>query len=94
MSGKGSTMPTAVSDEEPAIEAKPVESDDSADSPEPAPKEESFRQLVREFVMGDNQNPDSAPGLQFYVVFAGLIAAALAFVVVLALVMGIINLFR
>ena len=87
-------MPTAISEEERASEAISNEASPAGASSEAAPKEENFKQLLREFVMGDNQDPDSAPGLQFYVVFAGLIAAALAFVVILALVMGIINFFR
>lgn len=87
-------MPTAVSEKERAATPPPVDSDEPVESAPPVPKEENFRQLIREFVMGESQSPDSAPGLQFYVVFAGLIAAALAFVIILAVVMGIINLFR
>ncbi len=87
-------MPTAISEEERAAPTPVVESDEPVETLPTTPKEENFRQLLREFVMGDNQNPDSAPGLQFYVVFAALIAAALAFVVVVAVIMGVINLFR
>jgi hypothetical protein len=87
-------MPTAVSEEERATPNPVVESDEPVESLATTAKEESFKQLLREFVMGDNQNPDSAPGLQFYVVFAALIAAALGFVIILAVIMGVINLFR
>lgn len=86
-------MPTAVSEEERAA-APVVEADEPREAPETTRKDENFRQLIREFVMGDNQSPDSAPGLQFYVVFAALIAAALVFVIVVAVIMGIVNLFR
>jgi len=54
-------------------------------------EEESFRQLIRDFVLGNNQNPDDMPGLRFYVVFAGMLALALGGVAVVALLLGLVQ---
>ncbi len=54
-------------------------------------EEENFRQLIRDFVMGNSQNPDDMPGLRFYVVFAGMLALALVGVAVVALLLGLVQ---
>ncbi len=54
-------------------------------------EEESFRQLIRDFVLGNSQNPDDMPGLRFYVVFAGMLALALGGVAVVALLLGLVQ---
>lgn len=87
-------MPTVVTEEKNTNAEVPTDADEAAAVEIEKPKEESFKALIREFVMGDAQDPGNAPGLRFYVVFAAMIAAALLFVVVVAVIMGIINLFR
>lgn len=52
---------------------------------------DSFKTLIREFVMGDSQDPDSMPGLRFYVVFAVFLGLALGGVAVIALLLGFVN---
>ncbi len=62
--------------------------------PETKPEPDSFRTLIREFVMGDSLDPDSMPGLRFYVVFAVLLGLALGGVAVIALLLGFVNWLR
>lgn len=57
-------------------------------------EEESFKRLIRDFVLGHGQHPDDMPGLRFYVVFAGMLALALAGVAVVALLLGLIQWIR
>lgn len=54
-------------------------------------EEESFKQLLRDFVLGRSQNPDDMPGLRFYVVFAGMLALALVGVAAVATLIGLIR---
>ncbi len=54
-------------------------------------EEESFKQLLRDFVLGRSQNPDDMPGLRFYIVFAGMLALALLGVAVVATLLGLIR---
>jgi tetrahydromethanopterin S-methyltransferase subunit B len=55
---------------------------------------DSFKTLLRDFALGRSQNPDSAPGLQFYVVFGVMIGLALGLVALIAIVLSVVNLFR
>jgi hypothetical protein len=57
-------------------------------------KEESFKELVRDFVLGNTQNPDDMPGLRFYIVFAGMLALALVGVGIVATLLGLLHWIR
>jgi hypothetical protein len=59
-----------------------------------AEKEESFKELVRDFVLGNTQNPDDMPGLRFYIVFAGMLALALVGVGIVATLLGLLHWIR
>ncbi len=63
----------------------------SASQPDAAPPEESFKQLLRDFVLGNHQNPDDMPGLRFYIVFAGMLVLSLLGVVVVAALITLIR---
>ncbi|MFQ3580594.1 MAG: hypothetical protein SNJ67_05150 [Chloracidobacterium sp.] len=71
------------------VAARPGES--LADSPASSDEGESFKQLLRDFVLGNNQNPDDMPGLRFYIVFAGMLVLALAGVAIVATLIGFVR---
>ncbi|MGQ9898066.1 MAG: hypothetical protein ACUVR8_10990 [Acidobacteriota bacterium] len=73
-----------------AEEVAPVVSQ-ATDAADALREEETFKQLIRDFVLGNNQHPDDMPGLRFYVVFAGMLALALLGVGVVALLLGFIH---
>jgi hypothetical protein len=91
-------MPDAPEVLTPAADATGAVTEDAASAAAPAQEaadatreEESFKQLIRDFVLGNNQNPDDMPGLRFYVVFAGMLALALGGVAVVALLLGLVQ---
>ncbi|OYT72392.1 MAG: hypothetical protein CFK52_05075 [Chloracidobacterium sp. CP2_5A] len=86
------------SDAASAVSASALGREDAADDvalaasqADAAAPEESFKQLLRDFVLGNHQNPDDMPGLRFYIVFAGMLILSLLGVIAVAALISLIR---